>query len=239
VFLATGYQNLNPFLTRSNRLAIVPGDQQNDRELSTSLRYIRPLYRHVFALDVELPPTALSFVGLPIFVSNAITVVSQALVIGHAFANESLLPSREDMLKDLLDSEAALRATGLDPAYVGHRLLPIPGNQTLDPNAQYQENLVKILQEAGLGGIGTVPLRGQKFAEPWRDFARANGARLRNIWGKIEELGKDEVQKWVAGMRTEEDWEDMTKRLLEWGKRAYPETVLQSETFDFDFDYHY
>ena len=83
--------------------------------LVTTGRYIRPLFRHISALDSRLPPTALSFVGLPEWISHWPSDYAQGLFIAHSIANPNILPSRGDMLQELEEEEARLRGLGIDP----------------------------------------------------------------------------------------------------------------------------
>ncbi|KAI0031621.1 hypothetical protein K488DRAFT_30306, partial [Vararia minispora EC-137] len=218
VLLATGYAVRVPFLTRGGRLPVLaPAEQAgDDGQLSTCLRYVRPLFRHVFALDAALPPTALAFVGLPVFVANAPSSTAQALLVAHAIADSAVLPSRKAMLADLHAQEERLRAVGYDPAYVGHRLIPLPGSSDTDASAAYQDALVRILQDAGYGGRGAIPPVGTNFTENWRRIGRENGVLLRRGWERVEEGGSRSVQEWVGGVRTEKQWADVMRKLVRW-----------------------
>lgn len=77
LILATGYEFRVPFLSRipsnsgieSPALITDPTTNANSttaHALTSNLRYIFPLYEHIFSLSPQLPSTALSFVGLPI-----------------------------------------------------------------------------------------------------------------------------------------------------------------------------
>jgi hypothetical protein len=192
VILATGYQVNVPFLTRSGRLDIVPDGQQGDHHLTTNLRYIRPLYRQVFALDDELPP---------------------------------------------LRSEERIREAGFDPAYLGHRIISLPGDEESESGSKYQNDLIKILQDSDLGGIGPIPLPGRGFVERWRSSMTRYGFLLLATWRKIEEKGPEEVHKWVKGAETEQDWVDLMWRVIEWGKQNNPETAAELNAADY-YDYY-
>lgn len=75
--LATGYEFRVPFLSRIPRdsgiktPALITDANTLDnsttaRTLTSNLRYIFPLYEHIFSLSTDYPPTALAFVGLPV-----------------------------------------------------------------------------------------------------------------------------------------------------------------------------
>ncbi|KZV66746.1 FAD/NAD(P)-binding domain-containing protein [Peniophora sp. CONT] len=215
VVLATGYEERVPFLTQGGVLSV---DKHRDPakqglDLSTNLRYIRPVWRHIFALDPALPPTALAFVGLPIFVNNGPNSFSAGLFIAHVLANPSLLPTREELLQELRDREDASRAAGLDPEYVGHRLIALPGEEE-PAGLAYSDTLIRYLQERGLAGLSGIPPLGQNYTEPWRRRATQNGFTLRRAWQRIRDAG-DEA-KWVKGVSTIEQWDELIGRLLEW-----------------------
>ncbi|KAI0031614.1 hypothetical protein K488DRAFT_38651, partial [Vararia minispora EC-137] len=220
VILATGYEHRADFLTRGGSLDVVPAGQQRDGRLSTSLRYVRPLWRHMFALDATLPPTALAFIDLPLFASNGMIASAQALFLGHALADPHILPSRAAMQAELLGYERRLHAEGLDPAYVGHRLIAFPGDVDPDADAAYQDDLVRLLQAAGLAGVGGVPPSGTNFTESWRRYGRAHSRLMRRKWERIEGEGEAVVRKWIGGVRSEEGWARVMQRLVEWVPEA-------------------
>ncbi len=75
--LATGYEFRVPFLSQSPPesgidfpvLEVAPSTTANSttaQVLTSNLRYIFPLYEHIFSLSPAHPPTALAFVGLPV-----------------------------------------------------------------------------------------------------------------------------------------------------------------------------
>ncbi|VDB91478.1 unnamed protein product [Peniophora sp. CBMAI 1063] len=236
VVLATGYELRVPFLTNGGVLPEYPKDRDTtSNALSTNLRYIRPLWRHVFALDPALPPTALSFVGLPIFVANALDSVAQGLLIGHAIANPDILPSRADMLEELRAREEAARAAGLEPEYIGHRILALPGEDPL-AGMQYTESLVRYLQDHGLAGIGTVPPIGENFTDSWRIQCNRDTFLLRRTWKRVEAMGEDVVGEWVSGVESEEDWVGMMDRLAEWGRQQEDEEDVRGLSLR-DYEY--
>ena len=78
--------------------------------LTTNLRYIFPLYEHIFSLSPAFPSNALAFVGLPVLIANCPSDRAQALFISHAIADPSVLPPRGEMLDALVAREASVRA---------------------------------------------------------------------------------------------------------------------------------
>lgn len=232
VVLATGYDLKVPFLTRGG---LLPEQRPTDSDsLSTNMRYIRPLWRHIFALDPELPPTALSFVGLPIFVANALDSSAQGLLIGHTLASPNLLPTRAEMLDELHAREDAERAVGLDPEYIGHRILALPGEDPL-AGMQYTESLVRYLQEHGLAGVGTIPPLGENFTDPWRIQCNRDTFLLRRTWKRVEALGPKAAEEWVSGVKSEQDWVKMMDRLAEWGRQQEDEDELSFPLLDGEY----
>ena len=75
--LATGYEFRVPFLSRVPKdsgvkspalitSAETKSNSTTAHKLTSNLRYIFPLYEHIFSLSPQYPSTALAFVGLPI-----------------------------------------------------------------------------------------------------------------------------------------------------------------------------
>lgn len=236
IVLGTGYEVRVPFLTNGDVLSI---DEHRDPakqglHLSTNLRYIRPVWRHIFALDPALPTTALAFVGLPVFVNNGPNSFSAGLFIAHILANPSLLPSREELLRELEEREAAARAAGLDPEYVGHRLIALPGEEE-PAGLAYSDTLIRYLQERGLAGLSGIPPLGQNYTEPWRRRATENAFILRSAWQRIREAGDE--KSWVSGVSTIEEWDELIGRLIEWEKKQGDSFEELPLTEDYHFEY--
>ncbi|KAI0306198.1 hypothetical protein B0F90DRAFT_1696998 [Multifurca ochricompacta] len=201
VFLATGYELRFPFLSSSihNTSIITPlPDPSTCDMLTNNGRYLRPLFRHIFPLAPTHAPHALAFVGPPPI----------PLLIAHALKDEDLLPPKAELLADLRVQEAEPE----DPARVGHRI-PQPGGGTA-----YQNALVRLLQERGLGRRpGFQPL-GTPFTETWRVFAEKEMTRLRRAWVKVESLGEEEVERWLGRVKKgdEREWYELMVQLDEW-----------------------
>ena len=208
VLLATGYELLFPFLSpvRNTSASTPLPDPDSCDGLTTNGRYLRPLFRHVFSLAPTHAPLALAFIGLPIFIENAMCDYAQALVVAHALTDPALLPPTSALLADLRAQEAALD----DPARIGHRIVQPGGGPA------YQDGLVAILQDRGRHG-GGIPPRGTPFTEPWRVFARGETERLHHAWLKLEARGEDEVRKWLGTVKRgdEAEWADLMVRVLE------------------------
>ncbi|KAL0565817.1 hypothetical protein V5O48_016202 [Marasmius crinis-equi] len=214
VISATGYQYLVPFLTRapsdSNANSVFVTSPDTDRNcttatsLITNTRYIFPLYQHIFSLSPNLPPTALSFVGLPVLIANCPSDVAQALLLSHALADPSVLPSRQRMLEDLIKRENHLRSLGYDPYQVGHKLV---GGDT---EAQdYQDELVEYLKTKK-----KLPDDGKKFVEQWRRDSRKYSFLLKRAWDRVVAIGEEDA--WLDGVESEDQWADMMTRLAKW-----------------------
>ncbi|KAI5120008.1 hypothetical protein M0805_008469 [Coniferiporia weirii] len=226
VVLGTGYEVRVPFLTDGSALDVAPyasggpgEDEDAPEQLTTNLQYIYPLHEHVFSLARGHPPTALTFVGLPVLVANCPSDIAQALLVAYALADEALLPSRAEMLAQLRRREAHFRERGVDPYKAGHRLIdvdadPDEGGRRPDASHAYQDELVRFLKERG-----ALPDDGRPFVEEWRRWSREEAGALWDGWQRVEGLGGEEVERWVAGARTEEEWVDVMHRLVEWEKR--------------------
>ncbi|KAF4605132.1 hypothetical protein EYR40_003915 [Pleurotus pulmonarius] len=204
VILGTGYENKFPFLDNGGTIVTDPAAHSNDTHkhgLVTNLRYIFPLHKHILSLCPSYPPTALAFIGLPIFTANCVSDTAQSLYAVHAMLNPELLPSREDMLLELAKYEDDLRRRGFDPYNVGHRQLNGSSND-------YMDSLIDHLKQKG-----ALPDDGRKFIEPWRR-AQFSHEYLKRGWLRVEELGTQD--HWLRGVKTEAQWADMMERLNAW-----------------------
>ncbi|KAG7098663.1 hypothetical protein E1B28_000579 [Marasmius oreades] len=217
VIAATGYNYLVPFLTRapanSNvvpELLTSPRTQANcstASSLVTNLRYIFPLYRHIFSLSPNLPPTALSFIGLPVLIANCPSDIAQSLLLAHALADPSILPPRHKMMEDLVYRENRLQGLGYDPYVVGHKM--VGGDQEAQ---DYQDELVDYLKERK-----KLPDDGKKFVEQWRRDARKRSSLLKRAWGRV--IAKGESEAWLKAIENESQWADLMERLADWQQK--------------------
>ncbi|PSR74330.1 hypothetical protein PHLCEN_2v9947 [Hermanssonia centrifuga] len=213
--LATGYEFRVPFLAQSPptsgivspALEVAPSTTANSttaQVLTSNLRYIFPLYEHIFSLSPAHPPTALAFVGLPVLIANCPSDRAQALLVAHAIADPTILPSRDGMFTALLRREDNMRQRGYDPYVYGHKMV---GGDT---EAQdYQNALVRYLKQHG-----KLPDDGKDYVESWRKASRVHSALLARGWTRIESEG--EQQKWLEGVETEDEWADLMQRLAAW-----------------------
>lgn len=213
VVLATGYSFLIPLLTEGDHLDVVRTfpSSSPDHALATNGRGLRPVWQHLLSLDAAYPLGALWFVGLPVPIANGISAAAEALFIGHALADPELLPSRATLLAEVSEREEHLSREGLDPAVVGHHLVAIRGNED-DPGVQYQEGLIRRLRSAGHWPAGA------NITEGWRQLGRGNAYALKDAWKRIEKEGEESVHRWIGGARSEEEWADVMRRLVEWQK---------------------
>ncbi|KAJ8501636.1 hypothetical protein ONZ45_g12082 [Pleurotus djamor] len=207
VILATGYETRVPLLEKGHTIVADPRIHSNatyTEGLATNLRYIFPLYQHIFSLCPTYPPTALAFIGLPIFTPNCASDAAQSLFAAHSIRNPDLLPSRETILRELALYEEDLRQHGENPYTVGHRQL---NNTALE----YMDTIIQHLKDRG-----ALPQDGIKFVELWRRNL-LNYTFLKRGWEHVEQLGDQE--KWLRGVATEEEWADLMKRLDGWQQR--------------------
>lgn len=221
IILATGYELRIPFLTDGGAIAVdahARSCPDSPSTLTTNLRYLFPLHEHIFSLASSYPPTALSFVGLPMLVANCPSDIAQALLVAHAIANPDILPSREDMRAQLRAKETHMSERGYDPYFVGHRLLNVDedpdsgtGGRLPDMAHDYQDTLVEFLKERG-----ALPDDGKPFVETWRRQLRNDSDILWRAWTRVEGLGAEAVHSWLAGVESERDWVDMMRRLVIW-----------------------
>lgn len=246
VILATGYDYRIPFLTAGGHLDEISTSVTLDsthpatiaasesQHLVTNHRYIRPLFSHVLSLDTAYPLGALYFIGLPVFVANAISDTAGALFTAHTIANASLLSSREEFLEDLSRQEREVSRVG-DPWYIGHRQVNTQGPS----EESNQDRLVRYLQDRGVdqdddtGGShrhdsGIIPPKGKNFTEDWRILGRGQGDLLKKGWERVKASGRDTVRQWLAGRETEEEWADLLRKLIRWEKEQEKESVAKS-----------
>ena len=142
VVLATGYEQRKVLLEAGNELLVdrsVRNGSTTAQQLSTNLKYIFPLYRHIFSLGASYPNNALAFLGLPTRIANCPSDIAQSLLVAHAIFNASILPSREEMLQELGENEAHIRSLGYDPYTIGHEMV---GAAPID----YQDGLIDFLR---------------------------------------------------------------------------------------------
>ena len=243
VILATGYEYRFPFLDTSDPYnrpargspsneqytvlttnASVHSRPEGEQRLTENLNYLFPLDRQIVSLSSLHPLNALFFIGLPVPIIHASSDVAQTTFAGHLIAwpdrvyptshitghegwNETL--ARELLLKNLTTFENQLAGEGFDVYRLGH-MMDIGSYSGYD----YQDSLITHLQSKGL-----VPPydRDYVFVEPWRIRGRENKVQLRKIWDEIEGRGGKEVERWLDGIETEEEWADLMDRLLKWG----------------------
>ena len=244
VILGTGYESRFPFLDPSdsyNQLARgLPTNERHivvttnasahsrpeeEQRLTENLKYLFPLDKQIVSLSSLHPLNALLFINLPLPSIHAPNSVAQSIFVGHLIAhpnrvyptsyitghegwNETL--ARELLLKNLTAFEKELADEGFDVYRLGHRT-------DLESTSWhgYQDSLIAYLQSQGL-----VPRHdgGYIFAEPWRVRAVDTKAHLRIIWEEVESRGEEEVERWLDGVETEEEWADLMDRLLKWGE---------------------
>ena len=244
VILATGHDYRFPFLDPSDpynppgkdplareRRGVVTTNasahsrSEGEQRLTTNLKYLFPIDRQIVSLSSLHPLNALFFIGLPIPIVHIPNCVAQSIFTGHLIAqpdlvyptshitghegwNETL--ARELLLKNLAAYENRLADEGLDVYHIGHKLDVGPS-----PWYNYQDSLIAHLQSQGL-----VPPydRGYGFTEPWRIRGIDRRWPLREIWEEVESQGEEEMERWLDGVETEEEWADLMDRLFEWGE---------------------
>ena len=205
LLLGTGYQVREPFLERGDSLGIIPSARSNQtytEGLVSNLRYLFPVFKHVLSLSPRYPTNVLSFIGLPSYVANCPSDIAQSIFVVHSIANSSILPSREELLQQLLADEDHLRSLGFDPYQTGHKLLPISNGTQWD----YQDDLVEYVKRQG-----GLPNDGRPYVEKWRRHSREY---LKRGWKRVEEL--EQQEQWLHGVETEADWADLMDRLNQW-----------------------
>ncbi|KDQ62147.1 hypothetical protein JAAARDRAFT_121811 [Jaapia argillacea MUCL 33604] len=206
ILLGTGYELRIPFLSPST-LTVSPTINSSTTSLTTNLRYIRPLYRHILSLDSRMPTNALAFVGLPVWIANAPSDYAQGLFIAHAIANHGTWPTRQEMYRELEEVwEADLVEKGIDPFHNGHRF-PTEGSAE-----DYQDSLITFLRSTS--PIPLPPTTSNPYVESWRRRGRDAAFLMRRGWLRAETLGIEE--EFIKGAVNEEDWARVMKRLEEW-----------------------
>ncbi|KIK20787.1 hypothetical protein PISMIDRAFT_573259 [Pisolithus microcarpus 441] len=203
ILLGTGYDLRVPFLEESGEVIVNPGSNETGRHrLTTNLRYLFPLHRHIFSLSASYPTNALAFIGLQIMVYNCPSDTAQSIYTASIIANGSLLAPRTELLRELADDEEDLRRRGYDPYYIGHRMVD---NSAFD----YQDDLIETLRSKG-----GLPERNTSFVEAWRRDCVEYLGNLKRGWKRLEALGQ--AQEWLEGVESEEEWFDLMKRVSTW-----------------------
>ncbi|EPQ54781.1 FAD/NAD P-binding domain-containing protein [Gloeophyllum trabeum ATCC 11539] len=215
ILLATGYSLLVPWLTQ---LTVSPPDGVDDTtlNLTTNKRYIRPLYRHCLSLDPSIPPNALSFVGLPLWIANAPSDYAQGQLVAHTIADPHWLPSREELLADLEEQESGLQKQGIDPYRYGHAFTGEGASEA------YMNGLIDLLRNKS-----SIPLpdfladKSKPYLEPWRRRNREQTWLTRRGWLRAEQLGIQD--SFIKGAETEDDWVHVLERIAEWERKQEEE----------------
>ncbi|KAI6042042.1 hypothetical protein EDC04DRAFT_2663411 [Pisolithus marmoratus] len=203
VLLSTGYDLRVPFLEEGGELIVRPGSNETDEHrLTTNLRYLFPLHKHIFSLAASYPTNALAFIGLPVLVLSCPSDIAQSIYATSIIANSSLLVSRAELLSQLADSEEDLRRRGYDPYYIGHKMV---NASTYD----YQDSLIEALRSKG-----GLPQQNTSFVEPWRREGVDYLHRVRRGWKRLEALGQ--ALEWLEGVESEEEWADLMRRVNAW-----------------------
>ncbi|KAG5653578.1 hypothetical protein H0H81_012085 [Sphagnurus paluster] len=201
VLLGTGYEIRKPFLERGGVLVTDPHSRAHADKLATNTRYVYPLHQHLLSLSPAHPTNALAFIGLPSAIANCPSDIAQSLFVAHAILNGTLLPPRDELLRELARREEGLRRAGYDPYRQGH-MLPV------NTSSDYQDELVAFLKERG-----AIPDDGKKFVEQWRRDIFTYGY-LRQGWKRIESLGLE--REWLEGVETEAQWAELMARVNRW-----------------------
>ncbi|KIK20788.1 hypothetical protein PISMIDRAFT_681968 [Pisolithus microcarpus 441] len=203
ILLGTGYDLRVPFLEEGREVVVKPKSNETDENrLTTNLRYLFPLHRHIFSLSASYPTNALAFIGLPILALSCPSDTAQSVYATSIIANGSLLAPRAELLRELADSEEDLRRRGYDPYHVGHRMVD---NSTFD----YQDDLIRTLRlREGSSDENT------RFVEPWRREILNYIGILKRGWKRLEALGQ--AEEWLEGVESEEEWADLMKRVDAW-----------------------
>ncbi|CCL98935.1 uncharacterized protein FIBRA_00942 [Fibroporia radiculosa] len=226
VILGTGYELRIPFLSAPHSSVLLADADTRANSttagiLTSNLRYLFPLHRQIFSLASNLPPTALGFIGLPSLASSCPLYLAQGIFVAHTLANSSLLPTREDMVRELVAREERLRARGYDPYRVGHKLLASE-NETED----YQDELIAYLKHRG-----ALPENGKPYVDSWRRMEWGYAVFLYRGWRRIQAL--DDEQRWLNGVETEEQWVDMMDRIVNWERKWEEGHSAESIPIDF------
>ncbi|KAI6101317.1 hypothetical protein F5141DRAFT_1008846 [Pisolithus sp. B1] len=203
ILLATGYDLRVPFLEEGGEVVVKPRSNETDgHRLTTNLRYLFPLHRHIFSLAAPYPTNALAFIGLPILLSNCLSDTAQSIYATSIIVNSSLLAPRAELLRQLAESEEDLRRRGHDPYYIGHRMVDESG-------FDYQDGLIEALRSKG-----GLPEQNTSFVEAWRREIFDHVGSLKRGWKRLEALGQ--AQEWLEGVESEEDWFQLMKRVSVW-----------------------
>lgn len=220
VILGTGYKMLWSYLSPPHGNALlVNRDEPTSINSTTALKvttnthYVFPLWNYVFSVSSALPTTALAFIGLIEGPADPTVVSLQGLLVAHAYADASLLPSRETMLSDVVVREDYIRAHGSNPYILGHKLFATPS----DP-WDFQEDLARWLQDRGVP-VRTEPGTGN-YVDKWRRVNLESLLLFKSGWARIQSLGEE--AKWLAGLETVEEWGDLLRRIVDW-ERAQEE----------------
>ena len=220
VILATGYVKIIPFLSAGDSLTVDPQAKSRntshiypppDLPLTTSKRYIRPLYKHTMSLSSYFPPTSLFILGLPSPPPSALSGAAQSIFATRTIADPSLVEDRIALLRELEEEEELIRRAGFDPDRQAHWLFDHDGDS--QQQNIYMDALLDFLKQRNVSGL---PLLGSggRYVEDWR--RRTSDVptleKMLYTWRELEKRG--EVQKLLIGRRTEKDWAELLDYLM-------------------------
>ncbi|KAI5477246.1 FAD/NAD P-binding domain-containing protein [Pseudohyphozyma bogoriensis] len=211
VFLATGYENLIPFL---RDLSYAPIDPKVPvRSLTTNGSYITPIHADLFAADASIPTNRLAVVGLPWYTAVGGTSYIQGLAVGHAIAEEGFLPGLEEIWRELEEKERRVREQGKEPTKIGHNFIN-PG----DAEAYQDSLLLSIRSRSSIALPSWLSDPNTPYIEDWRRYWRANGVKLGITYAKAVESGLGGEKRFTSETGTQEDWVRAMEELERWGE---------------------
>lgn len=219
ILLATGYDTRVPFLTYGGFLDELDTDQQPTDRLSTNSRYIHPLFEHTIALDSRYPVGALYFNSILLYNPTGTTNFAQALFAAYTIADPSLLATREALLAAMKKrEELVLNEAGIAASRYGHRVDQGYGQlQGFQADGPFQDLLVHKLRDNGFAGYPGIPEVGFNYTETWRLYLMLKSFDVLEGWHVgLKELGDEWETEFIKGQRSEADYLDTTRRLVEW-----------------------
>lgn len=210
--LATGYKMTFPFLPDSlleTSLPPTPIPPVPKDKLYNSTYHIFPLFKHLFPVTENYPPTSLAFPGLPYRVSPLPLVEAQAHVMVKLWTSPGLLDvnsgvdaisSRYELLKNKFggdEFQAARRFFLFGPLEEFH----------------YRDELYTL-------AYGEDKATLKKYITPgWHKETFLQKTLLRTEWDELEKRGEaDDLVKGV-GKVSPDEWEELVYKLLQGASR--------------------
>ncbi|KAL4067704.1 hypothetical protein V8B97DRAFT_1866203 [Scleroderma yunnanense] len=208
--LATGFQLDFPFFGPDViRTGPIPSHPPLPPDLYNSSYCVFPLAKFLFPLQNHYPTSSLAFMTLPFTIVPMPLAEAQAYGIVRVFADPCSLNHQQEADRVCARSKRLAEEGASTPSELEKRWLVFRGTEQWD----YRDEISAFAAESGDGPAFKVP--------EWIKKMYVQKHTLRDAWRELER--RNEALEWVDGVgkRGDEDWIDMTERLLKYFKSKH------------------